>query len=56
VLEDVDDARMDDLVDNIMFGVFIGNGQACSATTAAGGGATAPFKRPPPSARARSLL
>jgi hypothetical protein len=33
VLEDIDEERMVDVVDNLMFGVFIGNGQACSATS-----------------------
>ena len=33
VLEDIDADRMANLIDWIMFGVFIGNGQACSATS-----------------------
>ena len=33
VLEDIDEERMENLLDWIMFGIFIGNGQACSATS-----------------------
>ena len=33
ILDDIDAERMDNLIDWILFGVFIGNGQACSATS-----------------------